>query len=161
MFDKLTKIYKDAPPAGKIMLIAVVIIIAYLIYRGIKKLMEGTPPNTNLVDNSKNELNQLAQSGEVTHYTKTQLSGFADKLFTAMDGQGTDEDQIKEVFGYMQNKADVLELIKAFGIRDYEDELFVVQQYNLSQWLNTELSASELNEYVNDPLKAKGIDYTF
>ena len=78
-----------------------------------------------------------------------------------MDGTGTDEEQLSAVFNYMQNKADVLELIKAFGMREYTDGLFVSEQLNLTQWLNAELDQDEINEYVNNPLAARGIDFKF
>lgn len=157
----IIKIYKEAPPLGKILLILMAIAICYLLFRVVKKVLEPTPVNENLLNSANTELNQLAQSGETTHYTQTQLDSFADKLFMAMDGQGTDEDAVKEVFEYMQNKADVLELIKAFGIRDYEDELFVVYPYNLTQWLNADMDKADVKEYVNDILKSKNIKHSF
>ena len=157
----LLKIYNDAPPIGKILLIAAGILLAYFIYVAIKKVLAVKPPNQSTIDSSKNELQELAKIGEVTNYTPTQLNSFADKLFKAMDGVGTDEEQIAAVFNYMQNKADVLELIKAFGVRNYEDRTFSDYNYNLTEWLNEELSEEDLQEYVNGPLKQKRIDYKF
>lgn len=158
---KLLKIYQDAPPFGKILLIAAVILLAYLIYKGISKALKPAPANEGQIDSAGDEIKALQESGQITHYTQSQINGFADKLFQAMDGQGTNEDQIKEVMNYMQNKADVLELIKAFGVRDYEDGFFLVYQYNLTQWLNEEMDEADIKEFVNDVLKAKGIDYSF
>lgn len=158
---KLYKIYQDAPPLGKILLIVGVILLAYLIYKGLQKLFTPSPTNQGQQKSAAEELKDLAQAGEVTHYTESQMKGFADKLFKAMDGQGTDEEQIKAVFKYMQNKADVLELIKAFGVREYEDGLFVSYDYNLTEWLNEELDQADIQEYVNKPLKDAGINYTF
>lgn len=159
--NKLYNIYKDAPPLGKILLIAAVILLAYLIYKGVKKLLAPGPTNEGQQKSASDELKDLAQAGEVSHYTESQMKGFADKLFKAMDGQGTDEEQIKAVFKYMQNKADVLELIRAFGVRTYEDGLFVSYEYNLTEWLNEELSQDELDKFVNDPLRSAGINYSF
>lgn len=158
---QLYKIYQDAPPLGKILMIAAAIFLAYILYRVITRLAEPKPTNENQIDSAEDEVKQLAQSGQVTHYTTSQMAGFADKLYKAMDGQGTDEEQIGAVFNYMQNKADVLQLIKAFGIREYEDPFFVSYDYNLTQWLNEELDEDEIEEYINAPLRAKGINYKF
>lgn len=161
---KLTKIYEDAPPLGKIIIILMACVLAYFIYTFLKKITAPKPGNENILDSTKTELTVLQQAGEVPNYTDTQFNGWADSLHQAMDGQGTDEDAIKDVFHFMKNKADVLKLIKAFGIKDYtDDKLFVwnVKPLNLNEWLTTELDSEEKETYVNSQLKLNNINYTF
>lgn len=161
---KLYKIYQDAPPIGKIIILLMVCVLAYVMYKVVTKLTAPKPANESILDASQTEIKTLQQSGENPSYSESQFLTFADKLEQAMSGQGTDEEQIKDVFHYMQNKTDVLKLIKAFGIKDYTDDkllMWNVKPFNLNQWLAAELDSEELNEYVNDQLKAKQINYTF
>ncbi|MCL2132291.1 MAG: hypothetical protein FWH36_07570 [Lentimicrobiaceae bacterium] len=67
-----------------------------------------------------------------------------------MKGLGTDTSAVYAVFNAMNNKADVLKLVSAFGIRDNED---------LGQFMGGEtlLSVSK----INTTLATKGIDYQF
>jgi len=104
----------------------------------------------------------LQQGGQIPTYSESQFNGWADSLYTAMDGFGTDEDTIKSVFHYMQNKADVLKLIKSFGIRKRVYNAFVVagDDLNLNQWLTEEVTTETLAE-INNELKTKNINYTF
>lgn len=161
---KLSKIYQDAPPLGKIILIAVACILAYFIYKFLSKALEGKPANQNLIDSASSELNVLQQTGETPTYTQVQYNGFSDSLYKAMEGWGTDPEAIGNVFKYMMNKADVLKLIKTFGIKDYQDDGIWgmnTKQMNLNEWLTTELSADDIDEFVNAKLKSKSINYTF
>lgn len=165
---KLLKIYEDAPPIGKILIILAVLVICYLIFKGLKKAFKSQTTSENTVDTASDELKQLAEAGEKPNYSASQYNTWAEALYTAMEsvngGFGTDEDAIKQVFSYMQNKADVLQLIKTFGIRPYEDDkllMFNINDYNLNEWLSAELSASEKAEYVNNVLKSRNINYSF
>jgi hypothetical protein len=161
----LVKIYNDAPPIGKILLILLGCVLLYLIYNAISGLLAKKDSNVNTVNTAQGELNQLAQSGVVTTYTPNQFAAFADTLEQAMSGQGTDEDSVSDVFKYMQNKADVLQLIKSFGVRDYtDDKLFMwnIKPFNLVQWITADMpNPAERDEYINDQLKARSIDYKF
>lgn len=160
----LVKIYDDAPPIGKIIILLMVCVLAYFLYTFLKKIAAGKPDNQNLIDNSQTELTVLQQAGEVPNYTQTQFDGWADSLYKAMEGWGTDPEAIGNVFNYMRNKADVLKLIKTFGVREYQDDGIWginTKQMNLNEWLTTELSASDLNDYVNSKLKTQSINYTF
>lgn len=160
----LTKIYQDAPPLGKIILIVVACVLAYFIYKFLSKAMAPKPANENLIDSGSNEIGALQTSGEVANYTATQYNGWADNLKEAMNGMGTDEEAITNVFKYMQNKTDVLRLIKAFGIKEYTDDklfIFNVKPLNLQEWISAELDQEEKDEYINNVLKSKNINYIF
>lgn len=82
----------------------------------------------------------------------------ADKLESAMFDLGTDEDSILRVFKVLKNDTDFALLFKAFGKRPKFE--FGVNQgnWNLIQWLQSELNDSEQAE-VNQILSSKGITY--
>ena len=158
------KIYQDAPPIGKIIILLMVCVLAYLLYKVFTKLTADKPSNENILDASSNEIKTLQQAGEVPSYSDTQFATWADKLQQAMSGQGTDEEEIGAVFKFMQNKADVLKLIKTFGVRDYTDDkllMWNVKPFNLNEWLASELDPEEMDEFVNSKLKSKQINYSF
>lgn len=75
-------------------------------------------------------------------YTPQQMKTYADKLHTAMDGLGTDNDAVKDVFSKMNNDLDILLLIEQFGVRDDDD---------LGEWL----ADDGATEYVNEILETK------
>jgi hypothetical protein len=101
------------------------------------------------------ELQQWSNVGQTPSYQNTQYQIFADSLSAAMAYWGpvnTDEKAIKNVFSQMNNNADVLKLISAFGVRD---------DWGLSKWLTYELDDDEKEKNVNSVLRSKGITYQF
>ena len=55
-------------------------------------------------------------------YDDNQYDAFAKTLYKAMDGMGTDEDAVSDVFSQMNTRSDVLKLISAFGVKDGENQ---------------------------------------
>ena len=102
------------------------------------------------------ELGSLQTQNINPNYTNTQYSIFAEALYSAMADSwfwyGTDEDAIKSIMQKMKNDADVLKLNTSFGTKD---------GYTLSMWFRSELETSDLDEYVNAPLRANGVTFQF
>lgn len=89
-------------------------------------------------------------------YGAQQYLNFAESLFTAMDGVGTNESSIKRVMEQMKTYDDVLALIQAYGKRKWSKwELWDInpKPLTLAEALESELSTSEINTFVNIPLK--------
>jgi hypothetical protein len=85
---------------------------------------------------------------------------FADTLEEATDTSGSDEQAIFDVFSQMQNNADILQLIKAYGTR-YNFVFGVpIGKLSLPQIIVSELSESERAE-LNAILQAKQITINF
>ena len=163
--NKLLKIYTDAPPIGKILIIVLLIAIMYVLYTVIKKAYTiATTPKSSL-DAAKDELKDLSNSGAGAHYSDAQFKTWADALQQNWDGLGSGDDSaVQKVFSYLQNKADVLQLIKNFGIRKYTDDslfMFNVKDFNLNEWINAEYDQADKDKIINGQLKAKQIDYAF
>lgn len=89
-------------------------------------------------------------------YGAQQYLNFAESLFTAMDGVGTNEAGIKRVMEQMKTYDDVLAIIQAYGKRKWSKwELWDLnpKPMTLAEALESELSASEINTFVNTPLR--------
>jgi len=88
-------------------------------------------------------------------YDLSQYTIFADRAYDAMYDFGTDEEALYVMFGKLRTNSDVLQLIKAFGVRgDF------IYKEGLTKWLSSELNNIEI-EKVNDILKRNNITYQF
>ena len=147
-------------------------VAAYIIYRNAQKNKDLNAANTQGSE-ADQELNALASQGITPSYSTSQFEGFAQQLVQAMDGCGTDENAVYQVFQAMKSKADVLKLISVFGVRFYQPCVwtspvsYAIWQANdqaygggISTWLGYDLSASEIGK-INAILSQKGIDYSF
>jgi len=145
----------ELTPRRVIMMVIILIIIIVIIYFGVQQIRS-------LIVKAKrvSEIKELENAGEVASYTQSQYAAFADALFAAMDGFGTDEDAIYNIFYKMNNKIDVLKLIDAYGVRNKAVLTWFSSSTNLNDSLKDELSASELSK-LNGILQSKGIDYSF
>lgn len=120
----------------------------YLTSRLIKKASKGA-----LVVKTQTDIVKLENSGQKQTYLDSQYNSYADALYTAMNGMGTNFDAIMRVFGAMKNDLDVAKLISAFGTKE---------DYNLTEWL-----ADDLSDWLGEPdklnklLASKGITYRF
>lgn len=98
------------------------------------------------------ELQQWQNVGQNPSFQNTQYQIFADTLYTALKGFGTDENSVKGVFQQMNNNADVLKLIQVYGIRD---------GYGLAGWIAGDFSSTDKDKYINQVLRSKNITYQF
>ncbi len=127
-------------------LVLVIVAIIILIVVKYKGKLTDTIKNRELAESLDEEINQ----DDIT-LTQTQLNTFASSLYAAMDGLGTDEDKIYNVFRAMGTRSDVLQLIKTFGVKDGE---------TLTEWLNGDLSSKEIDK-INSILANNNINYQF
>lgn len=116
------QILTTTPPffSGRGKKIAIVIgalIGAVVIYRLIKGVAE-QKDNRSEVQEAYNELDRLNQNPSTAQtISKLQAEQYANVIFTAVDGWGTDEIAIEKVFYRLKNDADFVAVSKAFGIR--------------------------------------------
>ena len=95
---------------------------------------------------SKSEEQVLQSMGITPTHTTQYFNQQATKIETAISGWGTDEAAVLAVFKTMQNDADLLQLEKAFGIREETD---------LSGWLYGDLSGYYI-DLINSQLILNG-----
>lgn len=110
-----------------------------------RKLTEARP-----IEEIKDDVNKLRKT-QVPSYTDGQYNQFAQVLYTAMKGVGTDEAAIYRIFLYMKKDIDVAKLIVAFGVKDDQ---------TLGAWLQDDLSSTDMQR-VNSILSSRGIKYQF
>ncbi|MDR1458713.1 MAG: annexin [Bacteroidales bacterium] len=134
-------------PKDKIVNVVLIIIFILVLYF-VGKFLYGKFRNTLAANKS---LQEELDSGGVLSYNDVKYKEYADNLYLAMKGWGTDEDKIFNVFYAMKTKADVLKLIAVYGINDGED---------LKQWLYGDLSRSDIQK-INGILTSNRIDYQF
>jgi hypothetical protein len=148
-------------------LIAVAIVggvgfIGYKIYKKAQKnkLLEGS---TSEVDKAKVEADKLNADPKTTQkITPAQMSIYANSLEQAFQGAGTDLPAIYKVFASMNNKADVLGLIKEYGTRKINSGIWLVPDFegSLGSALTNELSNDEITA-LDMMLAKKGIGIKF
>lgn len=134
----------------------------YAIHRKIKnnKNLQGAKSE---VDATNSAVNDLSKAGQKPTLTSLQLASIANQIFTAVDGYQSDEAAIYRAFANVKNDLDVVNLIKAFGIREVSTGVGNPSpnlKGTLSQALSDELSSSEMKA-LNDLLARKGITYRF
>lgn len=89
-----------------------------------------------------------------------QYSDFAKSLFNAMDGGGTSEEKISQIFAKMKTYQDVLALIDSYGTRKLGTGYgWDSSPMTLAESLEYELNDSDMNVYVNTPLKRTGYKF--
>lgn len=108
------------------------------------------------------ELDKL-NSNDKTKATlsKAELSSLANKIHTAMDGWGTDEEAIVKSFRRLKNNADFAGLQAAYGVQKVSSGRFSTEpdfKGNLISALSSELSDYWITK-INQILKAKGIKF--
>lgn len=130
-----------------IIAIVVLIIIILLIYFITKKK---NPNPKEQIKLASEQAKQLDTKYKKASFNQTQFLGFADKLYVAMKGIGTDFDAIEFVFKQLKSDTDIYKLIEAFGVRDGE---------TLAQWLTGELSTNE--QFKLNQITSKYAAYRF
>lgn len=150
-----------SPRGEKIVKIIAVALAGYIVYRVVKAQMAQSPQNTQ-VQEAYTELDKLNQNSSTRQkISDYQAIQYANILFTAVDGYGTDEPAIFSVFSKLYNNADYLAVSKAFGVRTISTGRFNPEpnyKATMEQALYTDLGFDD-RKRVNDILRSKGIKY--
>lgn len=131
--------------------VVAVIVLAMVVW-GVLKLTGVTSKiDKELAKRKLNEtLDAEIESGRVT-ITPSLANDYADKLYAAMKGLGTDEDAVYEVFSHLQSRSDVLYLIRTFSVRNGR---------TLVEWITSELNSTERTR-LNVILSGNNVNYSF
>jgi hypothetical protein len=133
-------------------------IASYLIYRKIKVETKKADSKDELKD-SNSELNNVIVQGQKPTLSPSQISQTANSLFSAMDGYGTNWNIIVKEFAKINNYADLLSVIKSFGVRTIDSGRFNPTPNfvgTLAVCLKDELSSERITA-LNNMLARKGI----
>ena len=151
------KFIQDTPQWAKGVIAVAAIGAGYLIYRAVKKKADeksGVKPlSSSLPANINTDIQTEAKKNPLS-YSLSQYNEWANALYSAMFMSGTDEEVIYRIMGYMKNNADVLQLIKSFGVRKAGWGQSFLGDGTLTEWLSDELDTTEIG-IVNKTLAAK------
>ena len=141
--DGLKKWWAGLTSQQKAIMIALICLVLFILYRQAKGAIEGFGTKVQ----SQSTLSVLQSQGIKPSYSNDVYAKFAERMEIAMKGAGTNEDIIYKVYSYMHNDADMVKLNQAFGIRE---------ESTLREWLLGDLDASEIAK-INELLRDKGI----
>jgi len=145
----------------KIVLVIGGIIATVIIFRALKGFVKKQDSREE-VREAYNELEQ-ANLSPVTRQkiSDFQAQQYANTLFTAMNGYGTDETAIFGVFYKLYNNADFLAVSKSFGVREISSGYLNPEpntKGTMTECLHSELGYDDRKK-VNDILKKKKIKF--
>jgi hypothetical protein len=166
------KYYENQPAAVKVIAVAGLGLLGYTLYRSIKRKQDEADA-LRAAQSAASDLQNLQAQGVVPSYTDTQFLTWVNALVQAMNGCGTDNEMIYDVFDWMENEADLKKLMVSFGIQYYEPCWLhsplesAIWQFNdkayggdLTTWLYYDLTTSEIGK-INSILRGKGINFQF
>lgn len=170
------KYYKDQPGWAKgvtnVVVVGGVAFALYRWYQSDKKRKDLAAANA-AAQLAATELEKLIAQGTYPSYYDSQYENLSQQLVEAMNGCGTDEQKVYNVFRQLQNDADMLKLLVQFGVRFYTPcassqpisyalWLWDSQRFGgpISTWLGYDLTSGEISK-INAILRDRGINYQF
>jgi len=158
---------KDTPQWAKGVIALAAIGGGYLLFRAVKKKADeakGIKPSASseLPSNISSDIKEQAKKTPLS-YPLSVYDTYAQDLYGAMYRLGTDEDTIYRIMGYMKNDADVLQLIKAFGVRKAGAGQMFAGNGTLNEFFSDELDSTDIG-IINKTLASKNnptIKYRF
>lgn len=153
----------DKKTKDGIITVSIVIAAAYLLYKIFNKKSISNP---NEGGNGGVVITDPISGGTIgtaPTMPPAKFKEIADKVFGAMNGYGTDTDEIKNQFALLKNNDDVMSLIATYGIREISSGKYNPTPNfigNLPEAIANELSQSEISE-LNSILVKSGISIRF
>lgn len=129
-----------------ILIVLVLVVILSFSYKKIKKFID-KQKQKQIID----EVGSQIIPSELT-YSEVEYKLMSQRLFIAMNGNGTDDDAIFDVLTNIKTTSDGLKLIQEFGVK--ETTVFWSDfTGNLADWLQDELSSNDFQkaqQYFNN-----------
>ena len=147
--------------------IVLYIIVGAVLIIGINKIVksvsvglgfERDPEKVKMSNDELNSINkQILNSKEKLSFTSDSYVNMANNLYKAMDGVGTNDKLVREVFNFPKNKTDILKIISVFGIKNGK---------NLKEWVKDDYSDTNIPFFtdlttLNNIFKRKNINFKF
>jgi len=156
--------YKQLPDWAKgtvaVASVATVLIVLYKGYSTIKNYLEKKRLESAVAD-TKGELDNLSQAGVQPSYSDIQYQLWTNAIEQCFQGWGSCEGDT--IYVNLKNDADMLKLIKAFGVRTIKSGTWNPASDStgdLAAITRDELSESQI-EGINKTLEKNGIKYRF
>lgn len=153
----MLKWFKELSPTMQIVLVIVIIVLLWMIFRTVKSTLIKTGQ---LADNIGEQAAYAAQ-GLKASYTNSQYKSFANKLEWSLTGFN-DIEAFYSVYRKMNNDLDIFNLNKAFGTRESSDWSLFQSPVDLDTWITATggLDYSQI-ETLNGILESKGITKSY
>ena len=160
----------NLPPATRGLVTVVGVGIGlYIVYKIYKKVQETTSgivtPETAAKQEDRGwarDIDKLNQNPATrATITKAQAASYASSIHAALDGYGTDEDAVYDIFRHLKNDADFAEVANAYGTREVSSGAWNPEpNFNgsMSAALTSEMSTDE-KKVANKILADKKITY--
>ena len=144
---------------AKLLMAGIGLLAGVLAVKEAVKLIKVSSEQQRLNDVDK-AIKEEEKKGNRLSYPPAYYNTYADQIEQATDAAGTDSSAIYRTMGAMNNNADVLQLIKAYGKRLNFAMFIPLGYFTLPQILISELTEAELAE-LNRILSSKGINIQF
>jgi hypothetical protein len=164
--------YHDTPPIAKIIIAGGVALLVYEVIHKANKA-QGIADANKTGTAAAADIQAEESGGASRTLDDVTIQAMVEQLVQAMNGCGTDETMVYDVFRRLNNKLDALYLIKAFGVQFYQPcaasqplsymkWLWDDQSFggDLGTWLAYDLSTDEIGN-INKILVSKGIGIQF
>lgn len=165
MANKVYQYYTELPSWAKgIVVVGGIAIIYFATKQTIARLRKQSESKDaqNSVNEAKNELEKLKNSGVNPTITKSQADAYAEKIVKQFKGADLllgSYDVVNQIFKDLKNDADYLLLKSSFGVRTYDDAfLGQVKNVTLESAIQDELTQMRIND-LNKTLSKQGITY--
>jgi len=148
MANKKLQMLDEITPKRVVALVIVLAVLGVLIWvfsTQIKKLIGKMKAKTLIADEEA--------KGISASYSAAEYYAMAEKLFTAMNGPGTDKPSVLATYRQIKNDVDFLKLNEAFGTRG--SSWFGLEKGDLNKWLRDE--GDNLVVEVNQILAQNGV----
>lgn len=130
-----------------VIVLVVVVVLYFLVRKAVR-----TAKSDKYANDLKNEI-----IPDKLTYSLNQYEVFAERLHAVLYPLNTDEDVIYSIFNKMRTLSDVLQLVKAYGIRSIALKF---DDFSLVSAFQERLTESEIQK-VNTILKSKNINFSF
>jgi hypothetical protein len=154
---ELTNFWSKLNPIQQVALVAIIVVIAWVAYQ----YFDAKAKEAKRIIRQKAEEQALKDKGVKPSYTESKYKGWAEQLYKAMDGPGTNTDVVLKIMSYQKNDADIMQLEKAFGLRRSSYAVaWLTDPTDLKDWLRSDLSET-LMKQLNQQLSRQGISKRF
>jgi len=147
MYQKISKAAKN-----KSLSIGLLILISLLILSFYKKIIALFTSPSEVKNNQQQQIIDDLFIGNGATISITTAQNIADTIYQALDRFNDDEDLIYSQFDLIKTPDDMKLVYKQFGLRQYllgTGANYLGQKMSLVEWLNNDLTTSELSKIQN------------
>jgi len=147
MYQKISKVAQN-----KSLSIGLLILISLFVFSFYKKIIALFTSPSEIKNNQQQQIIDDLFIGNGATISITTAQNIADTIYQALDRFNDDEDLIYSQFDLIKSPDDMKLVYKQFGLRQYllgTGANYLGQKMSLVEWLNNDLTTSELSKIQN------------